>query len=154
MDRLNQWMTLVANIGVVVGIFFLAIEVQQTRDAINAQTYQSRAEASQQLMMDIADSEFLTPLLSQLVIEQGDFQSVSTEEYTAEQLYRLRTYGHAIRIGLDNQHYQYERGFLDKDYYESTWVDAVRFYTPLWSKVGGMSLRKSFEKEVERLSEQ
>ena len=68
MERLNQWMMLVANIGVVAGIFFLGFELQQTSDAINAQTYQSRAEASRQQMWELADSEFLAPLLSKVAV--------------------------------------------------------------------------------------
>ena len=33
-DRLNKWLTLVANFGVVAGIFFLAIEVRQNQEIL------------------------------------------------------------------------------------------------------------------------
>ncbi len=38
MDKLNQWLTLVANLGVLIGIAFLAFEVQQNTDALHSQT--------------------------------------------------------------------------------------------------------------------
>jgi len=44
-DRLNRWLTLSANFGVIAGIVFLGFEIQQNSDAINAQAYQSRTEA-------------------------------------------------------------------------------------------------------------
>ena len=34
MDRLNQWLTLLANVGVLAGIVFLAVETRQTGEAI------------------------------------------------------------------------------------------------------------------------
>ena len=39
LDRLNRWLTLVANVGVVAGIVFLGLEIQQTSDVIKAQIY-------------------------------------------------------------------------------------------------------------------
>jgi hypothetical protein len=152
LDRLNQWLTLIANLGVVAGIVFLGIEIQQTGDAINAQTYQSRAEGSRQQMMALAESQFLAPLLSK-VAEQGGFLAVAGEDLTEEEIQRLRSYGHAVRIALDNQHYQYERGFLDEDYYQSTLISAIQQYAPLWTAVGGMPLRPSFEEVVQRHSD-
>ena len=38
MEKLNQWLTLVANVGVLLGIAFLAFEVQQNTDALHSQT--------------------------------------------------------------------------------------------------------------------
>jgi hypothetical protein len=38
MDKLNQWLTLFANVGVLLGILFLAFEVQQNTAAIQSQT--------------------------------------------------------------------------------------------------------------------
>jgi hypothetical protein len=38
MDKLNQWLTLVANVGVLIGIGFLAFEIRQNTDSIHSQT--------------------------------------------------------------------------------------------------------------------
>ena len=36
MDRLNQWLTLAANVGVLAGIFFLAFEIQQNTEQLKS----------------------------------------------------------------------------------------------------------------------
>ena len=38
MERLNQWLTLIANFGVILGIVFVVIEVRQNTDIGRAQT--------------------------------------------------------------------------------------------------------------------
>jgi hypothetical protein len=38
MSKLERWLTLVANLSVVAGIVFLAVELQQNTEAIQAQT--------------------------------------------------------------------------------------------------------------------
>ena len=47
MDRLNQWMTLAANVGVLIGIIFLAYEIRQNTDAVHAQTREAILAAGQ-----------------------------------------------------------------------------------------------------------
>ena len=39
LSELNEWLTLVANVGVIAGIVFLAIEIQQNTDVIRASSY-------------------------------------------------------------------------------------------------------------------
>jgi hypothetical protein len=45
MERINQWLTLVANLGVIAGIVFLAYEIQQNTAAVRSSTYQSWNES-------------------------------------------------------------------------------------------------------------
>ena len=40
MDRLNQWLTLVANIGVVAGVLFVGFEIKQNTEQVQAQVAQ------------------------------------------------------------------------------------------------------------------
>lgn len=49
MDRLNQWLTLVANVGVVLGIVFLAYELRQNTEMMRAQTKSAAVE--QQMLL-------------------------------------------------------------------------------------------------------
>jgi hypothetical protein len=43
-DKVNQWLTLLANVGVLVGIVFLAVELRHSSSAISAQTQDSIAD--------------------------------------------------------------------------------------------------------------
>ena len=45
-DRLNHWLTLGANIGVLAGIIFLALEIQQNTAATHSSTVQSITDNS------------------------------------------------------------------------------------------------------------
>ena len=42
--RTNQWLTLIANVGVLVGVVFLAIELRHSSNAISTQTQDSIAD--------------------------------------------------------------------------------------------------------------
>ena len=44
LNKVNQWLTLLANIGVLAGIVFLAIEIRQSGDAVTAQMQDSIAD--------------------------------------------------------------------------------------------------------------
>ncbi len=44
LSKVNQWLTLLANIGVLAGIIFLAIEIRQSGDAVTAQMQDSIAD--------------------------------------------------------------------------------------------------------------
>ncbi len=44
LDKVNQWLTLLANVGVLVGIVFLAVELRNSSSAISAQTQDSIAD--------------------------------------------------------------------------------------------------------------
>ena len=45
-DRLNQWLTLAANVGVIAGIMFLAYEIRVNTDAVRSSNYAAYNEVS------------------------------------------------------------------------------------------------------------
>ena len=47
MDKLNRWMTVAANTGVLIGVVFLAYEIRQNTDAVHAQTREAILAAGQ-----------------------------------------------------------------------------------------------------------
>ena len=52
---------------------------------------------------------------------------------------------------LDNIHYQYQQGFIDQEYYQSQFQDAVRNFAPRWRAARVNEPRPSFRQEVERI---
>lgn len=46
LEQLNEWLTLAANVGVIAGIVFLAIEIQQNTESIEQNTRIARANAA------------------------------------------------------------------------------------------------------------
>lgn len=102
-DRVNRWLSLGANVAVLIGIFFLAAEISQNTDMMRAQINQSRAELSMNEAEAMYNSEFLPVILVKL--RQGEVISAVERE----------RYNHFLRgfhRNLDNQLRQYREGFL------------------------------------------
>ena len=57
MNKLNERLTLIANISVVFGILFLAVELQQNTQAIQAQTRDSLTEKQMMMMTSWAGTD-------------------------------------------------------------------------------------------------
>ena len=60
-DNINKWLTLGANIGVLIGLVLLLIELDQNSDLVRAQIHQARSDAHVWMKQESADSEFLLP---------------------------------------------------------------------------------------------
>ena len=130
LERLNQWLTLTANFGVIAGIVFLAFEIQQNSEAIKAQTYQSRTEGAQELSAAIMDSEHFAPLLAKLGDSLFPNDPAVFAELNPDDRIRLMAHFQWLRVALDNQIYQYEHGFLEEGFYEVSTKPALQFITP------------------------
>ena len=58
MEKLNHWLTLAANVGVIAGIIFLGLEIQQNTRTMQAAAIQDSTDvARQQILMLASDAE-------------------------------------------------------------------------------------------------
>lgn len=103
-DRINRWMTLAANLGVLVGVILLIVELRQNTESTELQAAQSYVALSHELDFRIVDdpsliSLFLTP----------------PEERTPEDSARLeRWYFGSLRT-WENGFFLHSMGVLDED---------------------------------------
>ena len=87
-ERLNSWLTLGANIGVFIGIVFLALEVRQTGDALHAQVSDSVADGFITLnMATISDPQVANVWLTGIYQPDSltDTEAVQFSMYTPEE---------------------------------------------------------------------
>ena len=111
-DRINQWLTLGANIGVVIGLILLLIELNQNSDLLRAQIHQARSDAHVGHRLADVESEKLTAIRMKLY-EHGYPQDLtSVDALTPEEHFRFRDYLAARHTDLDNLHYQYQHHCL------------------------------------------
>lgn len=75
MERLNRWLALVANIGVVAGIVFLGFEIQQNTAATHSSTVQSVTDISTTGLREYAANANLARIRM-----KGDFEYSSLSE--------------------------------------------------------------------------
>jgi len=110
LDKVNKWLTLVANIGVIAGIVFLAVEIRQ-----NTET--QRLSAAQQVL-GLSYSNWTVQATD------GTFARLSLKVSKGEKLTPSETIDYdlmlrSLFIGIWQVHYQYESGFLDHEIYDA-----------------------------------
>ena len=136
-DNINKWLTLIANAGVLVGIMFLAYEIQLSRKATLAEVYQDRAETRANLDLQVALN---SPVFHKILFEFDSALSEVGVETAVGQLdeeskYLLGRYYEALMINFDNVVFQYGNGFISESYYDSL-LRGIRRFTPVWEALG------------------
>lgn len=116
---LGQTVATLANIGVVVGLALLAMEINQANRQAEASAYQQRMTEIEHARQEFALSETLPAIY--VKIKESGLQSLSSEELT-----RVRSWENARVRRLQAQYYQYVSAFADRQTYEGTLEFASR----------------------------
>ena len=61
-EKLNRWLALAANIGVLIGLILLVYEVRQNSGLMRAQISMERTNTNMQILTDIANGGELLPI--------------------------------------------------------------------------------------------
>ena len=142
MDRVNQWLTLCANVGVLIGIGFLAYEIRQNTDATHAQTREAVLTGRQVELQAVSED----PNLIKSIIKQG---SLTTDEQI-----KLFTWLASALSAREFSWLQWESGVIDETQWQSEFVilrgflqaPRVRLW---WENVGHMTVSHEFRQFVE-----
>ena len=98
-ERLNHWMSVLANIAVLGGVIFLALEIQQNTNAIRATAIQESVNvARQQILLFVTD-----PDVNRL--NTADFDQLNEED--RQRVFWLRR---SFWLGMDSLYRQRELG--------------------------------------------
>lgn len=143
--RFENWKDaaeLLALVAVVGSLIAVVIELRQTQAALQAQTYQERAFDAIAWHLDTAKNPQLDVL---------DPTNFDRDNLTAEQTTVARSLLFALMIDADNEHYQYENGFLDEAFYRNDTVETIVMFAPIWREFGLKESRPTFRAEVDRV---
>ena len=127
-DRLNRWLTLIANFGVLIGIVLLVFELRQTQHLAETDSAFRRYEQMQLAQLEMALSESLASIRVQ-ALTQG-INSLNPIE-----LYRLQMWENSVRIRMQSQYDLYQRGYLDESTAQEFVSRAAR-NLPYWEELG------------------
>ena len=148
LNKVNQWITLLANIGVLAGIVFLAIEIRQSGDAVTAQMQDSIADGFIALnMATINDPQVGVTW----VIGLNEPDRLSDTEAIRFSMLMRALFNQFIRV-----HGLYKTGLLE----ESDWALYAREAATMMSSPGGKlhwagnEMNPEFRADVERYSGQ
>ena len=110
-DKINSWLTLVANLGVLVGIIFLAFELQQNTNISRSGEYRENVQEINNWRALLASDPELTRIFSDYM--QGDIDELSGNDQS--RLYQLVQ----TLLGIyDNAYFSYQLGIMG----ESEWA--------------------------------
>ena len=104
-DRFNQWITLLANAGVIAGIVFLAIEVQQNNELLTAQARRDQLDARTSNIALFLNN----PDIARLELKGSSDQPLSQEEQLIFQYFAVYNFIH-----WDWQFQEYQAGLIDE----------------------------------------
>jgi hypothetical protein len=138
-DRLNRWLTLGANIGVLIGIILLLVELAQNREMMRAQTRHDLAMGIVEMQHAAAEDEQLADIMR---------RSLAGEELTPTERYRHRLRLNALLRYWEDVHYQYRLGLYDRPEFSrqrEAWRDSF---------LGNSHLREYWCETDERFSEE
>lgn len=103
--HINQWLTLGANFGVLIGVILLLVELQQNSTMMRSQIRYEVSQGIVDLMSLSAGNEQLASVLRRA--DDG-------EELTPDELRQFRHRTIALFRYLENLHYQYRQGLFDE----------------------------------------
>jgi hypothetical protein len=104
-DRLNRWLTLGANLGVLVGIILLIVELDQNREMMKSQTRNDLAMGIVGIQRGISENNQLADVIARA--EAG-------ETLTPSETVQFSTRSFAMYRYWENVHYQYRVGLYDE----------------------------------------
>ena len=137
---------LLALVAVIGGLIAVVMELRQTQSALRAQAYQSRA-------LDVIGAKQVSSANPELdlLIKKVYSSELVIESVTPEERSQISSHFYMRRTDLDNEHYQFQNGFLDPDFYRTTTEREIKAYAPFWRALGINEPRQQFTEEVDRI---
>jgi hypothetical protein len=117
-ELLEKWMSIVANVGVLAGIVFLAFEIQVNTDAVRSATYQGFIDSS----FSWADT---------MVEHAGELAEIqqhnNLDDLTAEQFMTWNGFAHKAITTMESNYLHHRAGSLDDDVFEGRTALSVEY---------------------------
>lgn len=104
-EPLHRWLTLGANVGVLLGILLVTLELRQSLTAVRAQTRHEVSAEFTDFMKLLASNEQLANLR-----RRGD----AGELVDANEIYRYEAYTRGLFRYWEDVHYQFRHGLYDE----------------------------------------
>ena len=105
-EKLNAWLSLAANVGVVIGLMLLIVEIGQNTEMMRAQINQSRTDTALSEQQAVYTTDHVPAMLAKM--RRG-------EQLSDEDLIRYERYFRAFNRNQDNNLWQYNQGYLGEN---------------------------------------
>ena len=127
-EKLNRWLTLLANTGVVIGLALLVYELRQSQNLAETEAAVRRLDQMQMAVVEMATSELLAAI-------RVKANSEGLESLTSVELYKLQQWELSVQLRMRSQYIEYVRGYLDQDTAVAI-VETAASLLPYWEELG------------------
>lgn len=155
-EKANHWLTLITNIGVLVGIGLLVLELNQNSSLMRAEMHAMRAEAKATRQIEQANSGEMIRILHTIYAAGFPENPGSLDALDGEDLFRLSAFIAGINEVVQNWHFQCQQGLLDVEICGAGYESQVRYLIAM-SKGLGLDFRNnrpSFIADLRRIGEE
>ena len=150
-SEFNDLLALIANLGVIAGIVFLAFEIRQNTEMMQAQMSQARSDLLLTTYRDRIHSDYWPSIAAkrrEAASVQEWIDSLNPEEFE-----RAWTDLLLQTNDVSNQFIQFQNGFLDSQVYYTATVAQIRRIIPSLHTFGGRGIfNTDFLDEIERIA--
>jgi len=155
--KFDRWLTFGTNIGVLVGIILLIVEINQNNELVRVQIEQQRSDTYVEWLREIASGDHVAPLFVKIGPLDSGSNGLDLTQLDPVEVERYSSIAAARYYDYENMYAQYQRGFVSEEYWELRIVPAVREWAPIWASffgAYGLSHRQDFQNEVDRILEE
>jgi hypothetical protein len=128
-DKTSQWLSIITNIGVLIGILLLVLELNQNTALMRAEMHAVRAEAKANRQIDLANSGEISRIMFEAFAAGFPQDQEALGVLTPEDRFRLVGFLGGLVETVQNWHYQCQQKLLDDELcrsgYESQAVSLI-----------------------------
>lgn len=139
-DKINRWLTLLANFGVVLGLALLVYELRQSQNLAETEAAIGRLNEMQEAQSELALSDSLAEI-------QIKARTEGAQALSAVELHRISIWESSVRLRMQSHYVRYLRGFLDQETAENVVADAASNLA-YWEDLGYELGNSEFEQAI------
>jgi hypothetical protein len=155
-NKLDRWLTLGTNIGVLIGIILLIVEINQNNELVRVQIEQARSDTYVAWQREVASGDHVAPLFAKLEVQDGGiFSKLDFTQLDPVEMERIRAIAAARFYDYETLYAQYERGFVSEEYWKQRIAPTIHIWAPVWAKLFSadeLSMRQDFKDEIIRIN--
>lgn len=126
LEKANHWITLLTNIGVMVGVGLLVIEINQNSNLMRAEMHAMRAEAKATRQIEQANSGEMIRILYTAYSAGFPEDPHGLDALSGEDQYRFAAFVSGVNEVVQNWHFQCQQGLLDDEICGAGYESMVR----------------------------
>ncbi len=157
-DKVNRWLTLTANLGILIGLVLLIVEIRQNTQLMRAQINMDRTASSIETLVNVANDGAIATIQAKLFAEIDEFPMALgwSNKLTPEEYQRYRYWVLARLSEFNNDWFQCTEGLVQAETCQRELRTRMLRYLHRFHEFGiGFSRQpQSFIKEMQELARQ